>query len=208
MKVSMLNLNKLNKKIKATQKDWLLFFLVAVFFIGLVFGATGVRYRDNFFVSEIIELVNSFLHQKENVSLLLIFLYTLTITSAAVVAAFFIGLCAIGIPFVAIIPGIAGVIIGIISGYIYETYLLKGLGYCSTLIFPSAVITCVSILLSCKESIIMSKDMMFLLIDKRIKKENIFRNYCLKYLIYMCISCVSALTEIVLFNLFSKLFIF
>ena len=113
-----------------------------------------------------------------------------------------------GIPFVAFVPVLAGGFIGIISGYIYENYMLKGLGYCAIIIFPAAIIAVAAILFACKESFLMSVTMLNLLSQRRSQPLESFKNYSLRFAIYIAITAAGALTETIMTRLFIGLFAF
>lgn len=208
MTSTMFNFHSVRQKIHSYKFNWLMYFLVALFFIGLILGSFSVKNSDSIIIQKINELYMTYLNSKYTLSSFSIFLNTLLLVSVAVIFSFFTGLCAIGVPFVALIPAVCGALIGIVSGYVYETFLLKGLGYCAIIIFPTAAISVSAILFSCKESMMMSRTMLSLLIKGRNQAEQSFRNYCIRFLIYILITVFAALTETVLTNLFIGLFNF
>ena len=208
MQTKMLNLHLLRKKIKNIEFNWLLFLLIGLFFVGLLLGSLSVKKGDNLISDYVIKFYTSYLTDKSSFSLPMIFISSFFLSATSVIVSFFTGLCALGVPFVICVPFISGNIIGIISGYLYETYLLKGLGYCAIIIFPAAAITLVALILSCKESLIMSGNMLSVLATGRIQQQNRFRSYCIKHLLYGAMCASAALIEAVLFNMFSNLFIF
>ncbi len=208
MQTKMLNLHSLKQKVKGIELNWIMLILVTLFFVGLIYGSFSVKNSNNFLTTKITELYSAYLSQKNTFSTLLIFVNTFFLSMSAVVVSFFTGLCALGIPFIVFVPFISGTVIGTISGFTYETYLLKGLGYCAIIIFPAAAIALVSLISSCKESLIMSGNMLSVLATGRAKEQNCFKSYCIKYLVFTMVCAVAALVEAVLFNMFSDLFIF
>lgn len=208
MKTNTLDLHHLTNKIKRFEFNWLLYFLVLIFFSGLIFGSVSIKNPENIIDQRIIDFYSEYLHNKNGLSIVLIFLYTLLISFVPVMISFFVGLCAVGIPFISAVPFVVGIIIGIISGYLYESYLLKGLGYCATIVFPSATVACSGIIMSCKESILMSRNMLSLLAMGRGQHNRRFSDYCIRYLIYTALCMLSALIQAVMYNIFSGLFIF
>ena len=208
MQTKMLNLHSLKQKVKGIEFNWLMFILILLFFIGLIFGSFSVKNNNSFLTTKITEIYSNYLLQKNTFSSLMIFMNTFLLSMSAVVVSFFTGLCALGVPFIVCVPFISGAVIGTISGFVYETYLLKGLGYCAIIIFPAAAITLVSLISSCKESLIMSKNMLSILATGRNQQQNVFRSYCIKLLIFTAVCAAAALIEAILFNMFSDLFIF
>ena len=208
MQTKMLNLHLLRKKIKNIKFNWLLFLLIGLFFIGLLLGSLSVKNGANLISDYVIKFYTSYLTDKSSFSLPMIFISSFFLSSTSVIISFFTGLCALGVPFIICVPFASGSIIGIISGFLYETYLLKGLGYCAIIIFPAAAITLVALILSCKESLLMSKNRVSVLATGRNQQQNRFRSYCIKHLIYGAVCAFAALIEAVLFNMFSNLFVF
>ncbi len=208
MTSTMFNLHSVKKKLHTYKFNWLLYLLVILFFVGLIFGSFTVKNSENFIIQKINDFYMNYLTSKYTLNSLSVFLNTLLLTSLAVIVTFFIGLCAVGIPFVALIPLVSGALIGIVSGNIYETYLLKGLGYCAIIIFPTAAISVGAILFACKESMLMSKSMLALLSGRRIQPEQSFKNYCIHFAVFIVITALAALLETILTNLFIHLFSF
>ena len=208
MQTKMLNLHSLKQKVKGVEFNWIMLILVTLFFIGLIFGSFSVKNNNSFLTSIITELYSAYLSQKDTFSSVIIFMYTFLLSMTAVVISFFTGLCALGIPFIVLVPFVSGAVIGTISGFVYETYLLKGLGYCAIIIFPAAAISLVSLISSCKESLLMSGNMLSILATGRAKEQNCFKSYCIKYLVFTLVCAAAALIEAVLFNMFSDLFNF
>ena len=208
MKTTMFNLHTLNQRIKVYQLNWLMYLLVFLFFVGLIIGSFTIKNSENIFVERIVSIYSDYLKQKNSFRPLNVFMYTFLLSITAIFSSFFVGLCAVGIPFIVIVPISVGVIIGIISGYLYESFLLKGLGYCAIIIFPAAAIAIVGILFSCKESILMSKSMLSLLANGRSQNQNYFKSYCTKFIIYAGICALAAVIETILYHFFSDLFIF
>ncbi len=208
MTMAMFNFHSVTQKFKLNNINWLQYLLVGLFLIGLVFGSITVKNSDNFIIAKINEFYINYLNSKNNLDWFSLFLNTLLLTSTAIIISFFTGLCAIGIPIIAVLPFLSGSLIGVVSGYIYETYLLKGLGYCGIIIFPTAAIAVGAIIMSCKESIDMSKNMLTLLVRGRGQGNQSFKNYCIKFLVFVIIVIIAALVQTVLTKLFIGLFDF
>jgi cytochrome c oxidase subunit IV len=208
MQTKTLNFHLINQKIKGIEFNWLMFIFVSLFFGGLILGCLTVKNRDVFILNKMSEIYSTYLLNKNTYTPLQIFINTFLLSTSSVVVSFFIGLCALGVPFIMCLPFVSGGIIGAVSGYMYETYLLKGLGYCAIIIFPAATIILVAQISSCKESMMMSKDMLSILATGRNKQANRFKDYCIKHIVFTGVCASAALIEAVLFKLFSGLFIF
>lgn len=208
MQTKMLNLHSLRQRLKSINFNWMLMLLIGLFFIGLIFGCFVVKRGNNLISDKITEYYSLYLLNKNSYNMSMVFMNSFFMSATTVIISFFTGLCALGIPFVVCIPLVSGGIIGMVSGFLYETYLLKGLGYCTIIIFPAAAITLVALISACRESLLMSKNMLSILATGRNQQQNRFRSYCIKHLLYTALCAFAALIEAVLFNLFSNLFDF
>lgn len=202
------NLHSVRKKIRNYSTNWQIYVLLTLFLIGMIAGSFAVKGEGTLITKKISDIYMDYLSTKSSISGMSVFLNTFLLSSSAILLTYFIGLCAIGIPFVALVPILAGAFIGIISGHIYETYMLKGLGYCSIIIFPAAIITVAAILFACKESFLMSVTMLNLLSQRRSQPMESFKNYSIRFAIYIAITAAGAFTESIMTRLFINLFSF
>ncbi len=208
MKASTFNLHSIHLKAKTITSNRQIILLVTLFFAGLIFGAFAVKSGNTFFTSKLIPLYMSYVKSKATSNDITVFFTAMLIYSSVIIFAYFSGLCAIGVPFAAFIPVISGIFIGSASGYIYQTYMLKGLGYCGIIIFPSAVIATAAIIFASRESLIMSRNMLNLLSHRHNDKYEDFRSYSVRFIIYIAIAAAGALIQTVLSHLFIGLFDF
>lgn len=206
MKTKTLNFHQLNKRIKPIKSDWIIIILIILFFAGLIIGAYMIKNGENNFTSGIVESYSSFTDPSNSKSFTILFFKLFSIGSGIILLMYFTGLCALGIPFVSLIPFSAGLFIGIISGFYYKHYMLKGLGYCMIIIFPSMILFCASMLIACKGSIKMSRNMLNLLSMRHSQTQESFKSYTVNYLILILITALSCLVYTVLTKLFSGIF--
>ena len=204
----MLNFHSIHQKAKSYSSNKNTIVLVMLFFLGLVLGVFSVKNQNGFLYNRVMPLYMNYVKTKKDLSDLSIFFTTLLLNSSVIISSYFIGLCAIGVPFVALIPALSGFYIGSISGYIYQTYMLKGLGYCGIIIFPSAAIIAATIIFASRESMIMSKNMLNLLSQRHNQQYEDFKSYSIRFAIYIALAAAGALTETVLNHLFIRLFSF
>lgn len=208
MKASTFNLHSISQRAKKITTNRQIIILVLLFLIGLIFGSFSIKSENSFISQKIIPLYMNYAKTKSTAKDITVFFSALMIDSAVIIFAYFIGLCAVGVPFVALVPLSSGALIGAVSGYIYQTYMLRGLGYCAIIIFPSAVITVAAILFASKESMIMSKSMLSLLSQRHNSQYEDFKSYSIRFIIYLAISCAGALVETIMTHLFIGLFSF
>lgn len=208
MTTTTFNIHSFRRKIHIDSSVWQMYALCILFFIGLIIGSFTVKNGNYYLTDKIIEYYMQYLKAKSTFSGAAVFFNTFLISSLLLVLNYFIGLCAVGIPFAALIPFGVGSIIGTVSGYIYETYMLKGLGYCAIIIFPAAVVITAAIILSCRESITMSSTMMSLLSQRPRGRQRTFKEYTVKFLFYLAALVGGSIIETAMTRLFISLFSF
>ena len=208
MTTTMFNIHSFRKKIHIDSYVLQMYALCILFFIGLIIGSFTVKNGDYYLTDKITEYYMQYLKSKSSLGGAAVFFNTFLVSSLLLLLNYFIGLCAIGIPFAALIPFGVGCVIGTVSGYIYETYMLKGLGYCAIIIFPAAVIITASIILSCRESISMSTTMMSLLSQHPRGRQKTFKEYTVKFLFYLAALAGGSIIEATMTKLFISLFSF
>lgn len=208
MKASTFNLHSISKKAKNITSNSQIIVLVLLFTGGLLFGAFSVKNENSLLFEKLIPLYIRYAESKAAMSDITVFFSSMLLYSAVIILAYFTGLCAVGVPFVALIPVTTGVFTGAVSGYIYGTYMLRGLAYCGIIIFPSAVITVSAIIFASRESMIMSRNMLNLLSQRHNQKYEDFRSYSIRFLIYLAVTAAGAVVEALMCHLFIGLFSF
>lgn len=144
----------------------------------------------------------------DNISILTEFLRYLLIPSVFAAVEFFLGLSLFGAIAANAVPFGFSVITGIISYFLYKTYLLKGLAYCVILIFPYAVVSIIGMVFCCRESVNMSE---FLLSNVTKSKKYIdynFSMYCKSFFKGYIFILIAAGVKAVIDYLFIGLFNF
>lgn len=208
MKASTFNLHSIHLKAKTISSNRQIIILVILFFAGLISGSFAIKADNKFFIERIIPLYMSYVKSKATSGDITVFFTALLMYSSVIIFVYFSGLCAVGVPFAAFIPFISGLFIGSASGYIYQTYMLKGLGYCGIIIFPSAVIATAAIIFASRESLIMSRNMLNLLSQRHNDKYEDFRSYSIRFIIYIAVAGAGAMIQTILSHLFIRLFDF
>ncbi len=130
--------------------------------------------------------------------LIILILYFLTGTSMFGVAI---------IPFVTAWQGIA---FGNLSSYLYSTYTLKGIAFNAIILVPPAIIFTVCSFFAARESVNFSIVLAKLSFPKS-RPANIytdFKKFCGKFLIFISISLLSSITDLILNSFFLKFFDF
>lgn len=176
-----------------------------LFLSGLIIGAVSVR-LDSSVSNVIISMFKNYNESTSENALWSNFSNLVFINTLITVSMYLLGLCAIGSPFICFYPFIKGIGIGVVSAYIYKTYLLAGFGYCMFVFYPPQIINMFSVLMASNESYTSSKKL-FLTI-KSAKSEDIDLNlYNIRFIIILVISIVSSFLGAILKTYLKNLFI-
>ncbi len=136
------------------QKETLAFFILLI--LGILIGVFTAKQGNSSVLTQVESIFHSFYSARENQSIIISVLNSLKVSAAFWVINLLFGLCAIGMPFVAVIPTIRGLGIGLVTGYIYSIYGLKGIGYCLLVIFPGALLSFVPLIYAVSDAFKMS----------------------------------------------------
>lgn len=135
-------------------REILLFSLLLI--LGILIGVFTAKKGNDNILMQVKNMFDSFYSIREDQSILLSVSNSLKVSGAFWLINLIFGLCVIGIPFVAVIPTIRGLGIGLVTGYIYSIYGLQGIGYCFLVIFPGALISFIALIYSVSDSFKMS----------------------------------------------------
>jgi len=121
-------------------------------------------------------------------------------------AAFLLGLCAAGLPLLLMLPVLRGLGMGVLSGWLYLSQGFAGIGYSVLILYPSAVISALIMLSCCKESMLMSGDMLMMISGKLEHTENTPGQYVSRYLGLLLLSVFAALADALCYAMFAGVF--
>ncbi len=161
--------------------------------VGITVGVILQSVQDST-QSEIETLFKKFFTENSDRSFFEIFLSDFALNTLITVILVFLGFSAIGAYFVYAVPFFKGLGVGAVCGYIYSAYLLKGVIYCTLLIFPSAIVGFIAIILACNESIQMSHDILLMIKsngDTEVKVQT--KQFALRYAVISATVALSSL---------------
>lgn len=136
------------------QKETLTFLVLLT--AGILIGAFTAKQGNDSVITQVESMFNSFYTIRESQSILLSVSNSLKVYAGFWALNLLFGLCAIGIPFIAVLPTIRGLGIGLVTGYIYSIYGLKGMGYCFLVIFPGALLSFIAMIYAASDAFKMS----------------------------------------------------
>lgn len=164
--------------------------------LGLILGAvfSGKQTLDGLDLSV---FFNNFLLSHRNGSFLNVFLNALSSGFLYILFCFFSGMFALGGLSNALIILFKGSSVGLLMGYSYLFYGLKGLAFAFIIILPGAFVACIAFILSCKESFLFSLNFFRLFTKQPTLKSVVqdFKLYCIKFVIYLILIILSALLD-------------
>lgn len=181
-----------------------LIMLTLVFICGLFVGAVTVKNTGTVFGDSLKSLVENYYTARGAQSVLQNFFSAFGAECVFLLFAMFLGVCVVGEPLLWILPFVKGLGVGILSGYLYQVFTLQGLTYFAVFILPSSVLTSAALLLGCKESILMARDLnRILLAGEGHSSINMFKLYILRYLVLLASILFCAALNTATFLLFA-----
>lgn len=191
------------------KKNGRILVMLAVFAVGMIIGAVFIKRGDGLVSAAISDTFTAYIKAKSTQSLGLNFISSLAVNAAFMLTAFVFGLCAVGLPFICSLPLLKGMSIGMLSGYLYAKFALKGLGYCVLVIYPGLIPAVFALLLACSAGINSSYEMLLSLSSTKAQKgERSLKIYCIRFLIICILVLISAVLDATVSRLFCRLFSF
>lgn len=198
-----------NKIIVAFKKNWKIILFLVLFAIGMIIGAILIKKDNSEIINSFLNIFKTYIRIKKEQSIGSNFINSLAINLIFVLCAFILGLCAVGLPFISMLPVIKGVGIGMLTGFLYSNFALRGLGYCILVLYPGLMPAVYTLLLSCNIGVNTSYNMLLTLSsNKIIKGETNLKIYCLKFLIFFVLIIFSSVIDAMAISLFSGFFSF
>lgn len=156
MKKKSMRIKRFNGKILKSNQT--LTVLCVLLLTGMLLGAVCVKHADEAVLEKIKTLTGAYFVTGNENSIIKNFLSYISADTQFIILSVLFGLCVIGEPILWLLPVIRGLGLGIITGYIYKTFNVQGVIYSTVLIVIPAVISSLAMAVSCKESILSSRD--------------------------------------------------
>lgn len=177
---------------------------------GLLIGVLVAKNGNESILTQVSRMFDSFYSVRENQSIGASVINSLKVSCAFWLINVLFGLCIIGIPFVTIIPVIRGLGIGLVTGYIYSIYGIKGIGYCFLIIFPGALISFIALIYAVSDSFKMSLYTLSSCVNSGALKGGAekIKIFAVRQIFYLMLFAVSAFTDGIVNKLFAGVFNF
>lgn len=186
--------------------SWRIILLTSLFICGLIIGAYAIKSNNSLFSEQINEVVKSAIIKKGSSVFIKNLIDSFFTSLAFLTITFGLGLCAVGIPAITLIPLIKGFGIGITGAYIYLNYSIKGVCYCLFVFFPAQILISSILIFACNESFYMSEDMFSTVRNGSIKEKNLAGLYLTRFALLLGFSLITALIDASLAKIFSSVF--
>ncbi|MBQ7542718.1 MAG: stage II sporulation protein M [Clostridia bacterium] len=183
-------------------------FIFFLFLAGVFIGTLAVRKNSSLLLERLLTLFENYITVKAKQSFAVNFASALFRQLLLFLTPFCIGLCAVGMPFLYLLPIAYGCGTGLIGAYLYHTYRLKGIGYCALILYPGQVLTVAALQFACAAAIGMSRALMADLLQNDAGERPVFRAYCVRFLIAVGFAVGAAVLETALHTVFSGYFQF
>lgn len=145
------------KALKKVFENSKIFVLSAIFAVGIIIGAATIN-GDSSVVTKAADIAENFIASRAQQGITDNFLNSIFINIGLMFVNLFLAFSLIGYPFIIWLPFIRGMGIGIITGYLYSSYKITGLGYCILTVYPAAIVSTVAFILACNDSCDYSKN--------------------------------------------------
>lgn len=199
------------RRIKPLKLDYQTIILFTLFLCGLIIGIAITKNGSEEWNNFATNLLSNYISTKSQSSFLRCFSGTLVILLLCIFIDFLFGLCAVGTPFVWLVPLLFGCFCGCGVSCLLINYGLKGLCYCALVNIPCYAITAATLIKCCCESTKMSVELFTNICgfhNANVKNTIFFKEYVINYLVLCVPIVIGALISTVCFKLFSSLFIF
>ena len=196
----------LKKYAGSLERNWQKLALLGLYAVGLFLGAKTAGTATTGWQMRLLELLRAQRLNRAGLSPFGSALGYFNTDFLFMLAAFLLGLCAAGLPFLLLLPVLRGMGTGVVSGWLYMAYGLPGVGYSVLVLCPAAVVSMLIMLAYCKESMLMSGDMALVLANKQDKMESSLRLYITRFLVLLLVTVLAAALDALCFSAFSGIF--
>lgn len=194
------------KAIKKLFENSRIYFLSALFAIGIIIGAISIN-KESALIEKLTSLIDSYYILKAEQGIASNFYNSLTVSAMFFASNLFLGFSLVGYPFIMWLPLLKGMGIGSVCGYLYSTYKLSGLGYSLAVIYPGAIVSTFAFILACSDSCEYSKNAYLKAVQGRGQFEkDETKIYLIRQLVFLGICGISAVIDGLFSAGFSRFF--
>ncbi len=183
--------------------------IIALFMAGMIVGSGIIRQGSaSELISDFSSIFNLYIDDRNNQKAYEIFINVFGVNFLFFISTFCTGLSCIGTIMIPLIPVVKGIGYGMLSGYLFSTYSITGMGYYLLTIFPAGIFGATALLSECCTAWIMSKEILLIILSKKQPQGSVATAYLKRFAIYLCLNLAAAAIETILVKAFSYMFIF
>ena len=189
---------KIKKKnaIQIIEKNYNTIILTTLLGFGIILGSIIISKTSMEFNNSINSLYDNFVLSIREKNFISTFFDTFFTSMVYIFLFFIMGTNALGVPFIYFLTCIKGIGNGIISGYLYMTFGLQGVGFSTLVLFPYALLSGIAVILMGNSSLKMSKSIFSGLSGKFTSSNEItIKKYCVNFLIYTALFVAASIID-------------
>ncbi len=197
------------RRLKLLKLDYLTIILFTVLVCGVFLGISIMKNADEAFKNMLFNFFDNYLSAKSHSGILIVFSGVFVILALFVLFDFLFGLCAIGTPLIFFLLLLFGGFCGFCGSCVILNWGLKGLFYFLLVNLPCNAITAAILVKCCCESINMSVVLFSCILsrDRFSKNQCEFKEYVVKYLIFLIPVAIAGLLSALFFRIYCSLFV-
>lgn len=197
------------RKNRPSFTDYKSIIFLCLFICGVVFGVMLSQKGSEAWHSFFNTLINNHLTAKRESGLLMNFCGAFAPLLALLIYNYIFGMCGAGMPFLYLTPIALGVYAGVCAAQFYLGFGLQGILYWCCVNIPCNAIAAATLIRCCCYGSELSGYVFSVLIyPKTERKDNLLREYTLKYLIMTLPLILGAILSAITFKLMGELFLF
>lgn len=186
---------------------WKIILFTLIFLFGIVCGTFLMQNLTAAQMEKVSGILEVQLAEKQSQTFLKALVNALISFLGYALAGFLFGLCALGEPFVLLLPFVRGLGAGLFFSYLYTQFAWKGVSYAALVCAPGLALSVGILLYCCQESLSLSSDILRAL-NKNKESPTVNSSvslYCKRYIAYVILLCSIALLDAGLSTLLSPL---
>ncbi|HCC34983.1 MAG TPA: hypothetical protein DEQ02_04870 [Ruminococcaceae bacterium] len=187
-----------------------LLLFVSLFLFGILMGSIVVKNAPASLSSGIESMFRDYMSARSGQGFFVTLLNSFVSTMPFLLCAFFMGIFVLGVPCTFGVPLFRGLGLGVISGYLYANFGLKGVGFTALLIVPHGLFSSFIIILASKEAFAMSSKLFSVVLPsaKETRLWSSLHMYIIRFIVFMGLILASSLLDAVMAAAFMRFFTF
>ncbi|MDO4743390.1 MAG: hypothetical protein Q4B04_05095 [bacterium] len=199
-----------NNFLKAIIHNKSLIAMFLLFIISFVCGSGLAKNADSFTNEFIKGIVTNFVSVRTDSSFLIVLFNSFFSCAGFLLLFYVIGLCAVGPVLSPLVLAFKGIGCGMLVGFLYATYELKGIAFTAIIILPPMLLFTIIYIFASREAFKFSV-IFFKTLLPNIKQTGLnssFRMYCARFVFMVFICIIGALLDAILTSAFIRFFSF